>query len=89
MCSSLVGHFKIMSDQIQFRSDIMAGQIFFSYPILWASLQIWQEFLPRMFENVSRSLKYDSIMFLFHKHIIYNMDTNKITLPCSLAHADN
>ena len=31
--------------------------------------------LPRKFEKVSQSLKYDSIFFLVHKHIIY-MDTN-------------
>ena len=40
-----------------------------------ASLSIRQEVLPRMFEKVSRSLKYDSKMFLVHKHICIYMDT--------------
>ena len=36
-----------------------------------ASLYIRREVLLRMFEKVSRSLKYDSNIFFVHKHIIY------------------
>ena len=40
-----------------------------------ASLKIRQEVLLRMFEKVSRSLKYDSNIFFDHKHIYIYMDT--------------
>ena len=47
-----------------------------------ASLQIRREVPPRMFEKLSRSLKYDSI-FLVHKHMyyIYIWTPTPITLP--------
>ena len=40
-----------------------------------ASLYIRREVLQRMFEKVSRSLKYDSNIFFVHKHIYIYMDT--------------
>ena len=41
------------------------------------------EVLPQMFEKVSRKLKYDSKVFLVHKHII-PMDTNNHFTPLTL-----
>ena len=55
-----------------------------------ASLKIRQEFLLRMFEKVSRSLKYDSNIFFVHKHIyIYIWTPQLITLPRSRLGGNN
>ena len=52
-----------------------------------ASLKIRREVLLRMFEKVSRSLKYDSNIFFVHKHIYIYGHHNRSLYPARAARA--
>ena len=51
--------------------DFLADESISGVPSGRANLYIRREFLPQMFEKVSRSLKYDSNIFFVHKHILH------------------